>query len=116
IFVPFKRHWGGSSLSQGSTSTDVWWNPSINGTCWTPSREKVERRHCRGIVGSGRTCVVLRGNWRQRRRDVGRGRGSRNFFSFKFRSSPALSCLWRRRNPVSYTHLRAHETDSYLVC
>src|SRR5680860_210308 len=21
-----------------------------------------------------------------------------------------------RRNPVSYTHLRAHETDSYLVC
>src|SRR5680860_1749086 len=31
--------------------------------------------------------------------------------------------LWRRRGrrrhlaePVSYTHLRAHETDSYLVC
>src|SRR5664279_3631350 len=22
----------------------------------------------------------------------------------------------KRSNPVSYTHLRAHETDSYLVC
>src|SRR5665647_2405500 len=25
-------------------------------------------------------------------------------------------CLSRRSKPVSYTHLRAHETDSYLVC
>src|SRR5665647_1867033 len=31
-------------------------------------------------------------------------------------------CGWERRSrlsadsPVSYTHLRAHETDSYLVC
>src|SRR5665647_443504 len=24
--------------------------------------------------------------------------------------------LWQLYNPVSYTHLRAHETDSYLVC
>src|SRR5664279_5757004 len=24
--------------------------------------------------------------------------------------------LRREREPVSYTHLRAHETDSYLVC
>ena len=24
--------------------------------------------------------------------------------------------LWRSSSPVSYTHLRAHETDSYLVC
>src|SRR5665647_681353 len=23
---------------------------------------------------------------------------------------------WVARKPVSYTHLRAHETDSYLVC
>src|SRR5665647_1891840 len=26
------------------------------------------------------------------------------------------SSLLHRENPVSYTHLRAHETDSYLVC
>src|SRR5665647_1262477 len=24
--------------------------------------------------------------------------------------------VWERINTVSYTHLRAHETDSYLVC
>src|SRR5664279_5802558 len=29
------------------------------------------------------------------------------------REAPAET---RRRRPVSYTHLRAHETDSYLVC
>src|SRR5664279_5825115 len=31
----------------------------------------------------------------------------------------ALTCRWRSRpqhQSVSYTHLRAHETDSYLVC
>src|SRR5665647_485196 len=27
-----------------------------------------------------------------------------------------LPVLLRWRTPVSYTHLRAHETDSYLVC
>src|SRR5680860_1040256 len=26
------------------------------------------------------------------------------------------SLIAARRRPVSYTHLRAHETDSYLVC
>src|SRR5664279_5756969 len=32
-------------------------------------------------------------------------------------SVPLLPCLLRNRRPaVSYTHLRAHETDSYLVC
>src|SRR5680860_1659496 len=30
----------------------------------------------------------------------------------KWRSSPSTPC----RSSVSYTHLRAHETDSYLVC
>ena len=25
-------------------------------------------------------------------------------------------CALKNLNPVSYTHLRAHETDSYLVC
>src|SRR5665647_1519379 len=29
---------------------------------------------------------------------------------------PRHSCHRRRPGPVSYTHLRAHETDSYLVC
>src|SRR5680860_1696935 len=28
----------------------------------------------------------------------------------------AHSNLWTLQVPVSYTHLRAHETDSYLVC
>src|SRR5680860_711477 len=28
----------------------------------------------------------------------------------------ARRTLGRRSGPVSYTHLRAHETDSYLVC
>src|SRR5665647_3257241 len=27
-----------------------------------------------------------------------------------------LSCVFLINIPVSYTHLRAHETDSYLVC
>ena len=27
-----------------------------------------------------------------------------------------LANYWRAHLPVSYTHLRAHETDSYLVC
>src|SRR5665647_1323285 len=30
--------------------------------------------------------------------------------------SPCLSISAPRARPVSYTHLRAHETDSYLVC
>src|SRR5664279_644457 len=34
--------------------------------------------------------------------------------------APSASCVGFVRNyyntPVSYTHLRAHETDSYLVC
>src|SRR5674536_390552 len=28
----------------------------------------------------------------------------------------ALTCRWRSRPPVSYTHLRAHETPEHLVC
>src|SRR5680860_1701018 len=38
------------------------------------------------------------------------------------RLKPALRLEWRGQDgqeepePVSYTHLRAHETDSYLVC
>src|SRR5665647_2959499 len=34
-------------------------------------------------------------------------------------TAPDAASPWRRRggrSPVSYTHLRAHETDSYLVC
>src|SRR5680860_1180247 len=27
-----------------------------------------------------------------------------------------VEVAWRNEPPVSYTHLRAHETDSYLVC
>ena len=27
-----------------------------------------------------------------------------------------LNIFWRNIDPVSYTHLRAHETRSYLVC
>src|SRR5664279_5953093 len=42
---------------------------------------------------------IIRANHGQNRRKVG----------------PASS-RQRQRPPVSYTHLRAHETDSYLVC
>src|SRR5665647_3658534 len=31
-------------------------------------------------------------------------------------SSIGPPSLYRSQGPVSYTHLRAHETDSYLVC
>src|SRR5665647_3797648 len=31
-------------------------------------------------------------------------------------NSPRTSSTHRYSTPVSYTHLRAHETDSYLVC
>src|SRR5664279_3492301 len=34
-------------------------------------------------------------------------------FSARFRQRRRA---WHRRAAVSYTHLRAHETDSYLVC
>ena len=32
--------------------------------------------------------------------------------TFSIREQP----IWRKYKAVSYTHLRAHETDSYLVC
>ena len=32
------------------------------------------------------------------------------------RSAKRRSASVRDEKPVSYTHLRAHETDSYLVC
>src|SRR5664279_601597 len=31
-------------------------------------------------------------------------------------SSPVIMTMLNQPRPVSYTHLRAHETDSYLVC
>src|SRR5665647_1522878 len=33
-----------------------------------------------------------------------------------FEPGTTRSSVWRSPRPVSYTHLRAHETDSYLVC
>src|SRR5680860_1522786 len=33
-----------------------------------------------------------------------------------WRTPPAPPCDWPSLRPISYTHLRAHETDSYLVC
>src|SRR5665647_337320 len=35
-----------------------------------------------------------------------------------FRQTASPPARWQKavQNPVSYTHLRAHETDSYLVC
>src|SRR5665647_3681113 len=33
-----------------------------------------------------------------------------------FETTNNIYSLWLTRHPVSYTHLRAHETDSYLVC
>src|SRR5680860_1920269 len=41
-------------------------------------------------------------------------RSTRHGHSHPGRTAAVLH--WRRPYPVSYTHLRAHETDSYLVC
>src|SRR5680860_379291 len=35
---------------------------------------------------------------------------------FSLQDAERLKEIERTTNPVSYTHLRAHETDSYLVC
>src|SRR5665647_3870502 len=38
------------------------------------------------------------------------------FYDIRYQVSHELHAVERNRIPVSYTHLRAHETDSYLVC
>ena len=47
--------------------------------------------------------------------------GKNGLISSKFKTIGSISESDRKKfasdlNPVSYTHLRAHETDSYLVC
>src|SRR5680860_1115929 len=42
--------------------------------------------------------------------------GKGNAMNFELGDHCLLVDLKGRRYPVSYTHLRAHETDSYLVC
>src|SRR5665647_1778029 len=37
-------------------------------------------------------------------------------FNFDIRKGPIYVKYFEGAKPVSYTHLRAHETDSYLVC
>ena len=46
----------------------------------------------------------------------GTGRYISSFLGFAPADDPKVLALCIIRNPVSYTHLRAHETDSYLVC
>src|SRR5680860_1761275 len=53
------------------------------------------------------------GSTRERTRDLVVGMNA----DFGFPTMPHLTCIGHTRaEAVSYTHLRAHETDSYLVC
>ena len=75
---------------------------------------------CIGGVLRGRGCR-LRGRLRGCRcRLCSRLRGCRCRLCSRFgcgtRRCSRLRCRGHLRFPVSYTHLRAHETDSYLVC
>src|SRR5665647_2231274 len=61
--------------------------------------EEAGRRRCRGSAGSG-----------QCSRSCGCGRTAPP------PGRPGSPCASCRTRSVSYTHLRAHETDSYIVC
>src|SRR5665647_1310929 len=69
---------------------------------------------------TGKAQTTVEG-WRAREAKAGRiyACGSESFGGFPFRfemNCAAASASFQSNQPVSYTHLRAHETDSYLVC
>src|SRR5680860_1793077 len=60
-----------------------------------------------------------RGEWSRQARPARTGATSRGCFdgaAYRNRTDDLLITSETLYRPVSYTHLRAHETDSYLVC
>src|SRR5665647_1575222 len=85
---------------------------------------------CNGVVTGARsciTCLIARAASPHARPASGNGRSAQQLMLAAYRQhrrttgclfSPTIQRLTPTLSwtPVSYTHLRAHETDSYLVC
>src|SRR5665647_2437724 len=101
-FPPFGIMRRGRSIAAGWAYIDR--NPPIPSILPAYSRRRGKRMEV-AIIGGGICGLSLALNLRQRGIDC-----------CVYERAPEIKPLGVGITPVSYTHLRAHETDSYLVC